>query len=362
MQAEATETCRGDIHRPPEHPFLCGSMWIAGWLMDPAGPGSEVELRMDDYPLAAKVGIERRPDLRQSFPDLPDSADVFEFTAHLDTAGFADGEHTLACVAQRDGIETIFTRWTFRVRNGTRGYLASIYVKGTGLEIGALHSPHPMPMWGGKVTYVDRMDVEGLRKHYPEMADQGLVEVDVVDDGEKLTKFGPESQDFVIANHFLEHTQDPIGTIKRHLEVLKPGGILFMAIPDKRHTFDLPRPVTTLEHLYRDHEQGPEWSYMDHMRENVEVVGKMTGAYAEAEIKRLVDTQYSIHFHVWTHNELLEMLVDIRRKLALPFDIEAAMQNGVESLIVLKKRTEPIPQQACPPRPKLLTRLARLLK
>ena len=23
------------------------------------------------------------------------------------------------------------------------------------------------------------------------------------------------------------------------------------------------RPVTTLEHLYRDHEEGPAWSYLD---------------------------------------------------------------------------------------------------
>jgi hypothetical protein len=136
-----------------------------------------------------------------------------------------------------------------------------------------------------------------------------------------------------------------------------------MAIPDKRQTFDLPRPVTTMEHILRDHREGPAGSYMDHMRENVELVGKMSGEVAEAEIKRLVDTQYSIHFHVWTHNELLEMFVDLRRDHGLPFDLEAAVQNGVESLCVLRKRHEPVPRaDACPPRPKLLGRLARLLK
>ena len=75
------------------------------------------------------------------------------------------------------------------------------------------------------------------------------------------------SQDFIIANHFIEHTEDPIGTIKRFLTVLRPQGILYMAVPDKRFTFDLERPLTSLEHLLRDHTEGPEWSRESHFRE-----------------------------------------------------------------------------------------------
>ena len=78
------------------------------------------------------------------------------------------------------------------------------------------------------------MDENDLRRHYPELNDLPLVNVNIVDDGEKLTAFEPNSQDFIIANHFLEHTQDPIGTVRRHLEVLRPDGVLYMAVPDRR--------------------------------------------------------------------------------------------------------------------------------
>ena len=36
------------------------------------------------------------------------------------------------------------------------------------------------------VRYVDRMEVADLQKHYPELAGQELVDVDIVDDGETL--------------------------------------------------------------------------------------------------------------------------------------------------------------------------------
>jgi predicted SAM-dependent methyltransferase len=318
-------------------------MEISGWMVDYAGPGGTIAITVDDRPISAPIQKLPRPDLHAAYPDAAAVGEVTGFRVQLESAQFADGEHRLSCIARRGEAETVIASGTFLVQNGPRAYLGALFLKGSGLEIGALHSPHPVPSSCERVTYVDRLDVDGLRRHYPELADKPLVTVDVIDDGEELKTFAPSSQDFIIANHFLEHTQDPIGTIERHLEVLRPGGILFMAIPDKRQTFDLPRPVTTLEHLYRDHEEGPAWSYMDHVREVVSLVGKMSGAVAEAGVKKIVDTQYSLHFHVWTQNELLEMLVDIRRRLALPFDIEAVVQNGVESLVVLRKRHEPLP-------------------
>jgi SAM-dependent methyltransferase len=217
-----------------------------------------------------------------------------------------------------------------------RSMLSSRYLQGSGIKIGALHNPMVLHR-NCKVAYVDRMNVHGLRQQYPELADNTLVEVDVIDDGEKLTTFGASSQDFIIANHFLEHTQDPIGTIKRHFEVLKPDGILYMAVPDKRETFDRKRPVTSLDHLYRDFLEGPEWSYLDHVREWVSLVGDVNGESFHLAVQDVIDRRYSIHFHVWTQNELLEFLVDIRRRFSLPFDILAISLNGFESIVVLKK-------------------------
>ena len=127
----------------------------------------------------------------------------------------------------------------------SRKMLAKRFIRGSGIEIGALHNPMWVPP-DSRVIYVDRLDEADLRRHYPELNEFPLVRIEVIDNGEKLTTFRPNSQDFIIANHFLEHAQNPISTIRRHFEVLRPGGLLYMAVPDKRFTFDKARPETDL--------------------------------------------------------------------------------------------------------------------
>jgi predicted SAM-dependent methyltransferase len=220
-----------------------------------------------------------------------------------------------------------------------REVIAWEFLKGDGLEVGALHSPLPLPPHA-QAKYVDRFDVEGLRAHYPELNDLPLIPIDILDDGEKLNCVADGSQDFVIASHFIEHTQDPIGTIERFLAVLKPGGMVYLVVPDKRGTFDVRRSLTALEHLYRDHEEGPAWSYEAHYHDMVEGVWvDRTKEDIEAEAKRLLAMKYSIHFHVWTHTTFWEMLTAIRNRYAMPFDINALFYNqpGSESIVVLSK-------------------------
>jgi SAM-dependent methyltransferase len=326
----------GHLDSPTDDQVVTGTLDVAGWVVDPTGPGGVIELRVDDHPLLNAVQKASRPDVEAAFRSNSSPREVTAYMARIDTSHFPDGLHRLMCVVRKSGKETVVASRTFQTRNCPRSTLSSQYLHGSGIEIGALHNPMGLP-GDCTVTYVDRMNVRDLRQHYPELVDKSLVDVDVIDDGEKLATFGVSSQDFIIANHFLEHTQDPIGTIKRHLEVLKPGGILYMAVPDKRETFDRKRPVTSLEHLYRDYFEGADWSYMDHVREWVSLVGDLTGESFQEAVQDVIDKQYSIHFHVWTQNELLEFLVDIRRRLSLPFDIRAVSLNGYESIVVLKK-------------------------
>ena len=55
----------------------------------------------------------------------------------------------------------------------------------------------------------------------------------------------------------MEHCEDPIMTIKTFVRVLRRDGFLFLAVPDKKYTFDKDRNLTSLEHLIRDHLVGP---------------------------------------------------------------------------------------------------------
>ena len=145
-----------------------------------------------------------------------------------------------------------------------RETVANVYIRGNGIEIGALHLPTKVPETAN-VKYLDILPLDELKKHYPDLLEEyELVNVDIVDDGEYLVKIGDNTQDFVIANHFLEHCQNPIVAVENMLRVLKPGGILFMSVPDMRYTFDIDRPVTTFEHLLDHYKNGPGWLKKEH--------------------------------------------------------------------------------------------------
>lgn len=240
-----------------------------------------------------------------------------------------------------------------------RAVFATRFLSGEGLEIGGLHQPLAMPA-SARVRYVDRMRTEDLRREYAELADWDLVEVDVVDDGERLETIPPESQDFIVANHFLEHCQNPIGTIETHLGKLKPGGVLFYAVPDKRYTFDFRRPVTPIEHMVADYEQGPEGSRSDHYEEWARLVIEgppeesggeaRSDEWVAAQQRHLEETDYSIHFHVWTQAEFLDLILTCRERLGEAFDVEATAGQAIEYIVVLRKRgARPAPPPASAP-------------
>jgi SAM-dependent methyltransferase len=231
-----------------------------------------------------------------------------------------------------------------------RRELAASFLSGEGLEIGPLHQPLALPP-GVKARYVDRMLVEDLRREYAELAEWDLTPVDVVDDGEKLLTIAEESQDFIVANHFLEHCENPIRTIETHLGKLRPGGVLFYAVPDKRFTFDFRRPVTPLEHMVADYEEGPERSRAEHYEQWARLVMVEEGeseAQSMARARELEAAAYSIHMHVWTQAEFLELILGCRQRFGEDFDIEASARQGIEFIVVLRKRG-PYPLPAAQP-------------
>ncbi len=218
-----------------------------------------------------------------------------------------------------------------------REFVAKRYLKGEGIEIGALDRPLAVAK-GVRVRYVDRLSVKELRVQYPEYLNKKLVNVDIVDDGQALGKVPAESQDFVIANHFLEHCPDPIRSLQNMFRVLRPMGVLFLTIPDKRYTFDRDRPVTDFEHLAKDFHEGPERSKVDHFREWVEIVGKVGDATkVSEEVKELIRKDYSIHFHVWTQKEMIELFLKVGEYFKFQPEIEIAMKNGPEVVLVISR-------------------------
>ncbi len=214
-----------------------------------------------------------------------------------------------------------------------RAFLANQYLSGSGLEIGALHHPLPVPA-SVRVRYVDRMGEAELRRHYPELQEQHFVPIDIVDNGETLSLVKDASQDFVIANHFLEHCEDPISTLGTFFRVLRPGGIVYLAIPEKTCTFDRDRPVTSLEHFWEDHRSGPQHSRWAHYCEWAELVDKRHDDL-EAHAQQLLNKSYSIHFHVWDQSSWLLFLHSMQQTFG--FHIEVMLRHGIEIINVLRK-------------------------
>jgi SAM-dependent methyltransferase len=75
------------------------------------------------------------------------------------------------------------------------------------------------------------------------------------------------SYDFVLASHVLEHCANPLKALKEWRRILKPGGTLFMVLPDQRRTFDHRRPVTSFEHMLEDYAQDQTEADLTHLDE-----------------------------------------------------------------------------------------------
>jgi len=216
------------------------------------------------------------------------------------------------------------------------------YLLGHGIEIGALHNPMPVDTTRARVRHVDRVSLAGQREHYPELIDFTLVPPDIIAEADQLTMVEDNSEDFLIANHLMEHLPDPIGALKEWHRVLKPGGILFLALPDKRFTFDKDRPRTALAHLIADHDDRGSASRLAHYEEYSRLVHGKTGDDLRTDVDQLLARQYSIHFHVWVKEDVDELLGYLRDRGGLSWTILEQIDTapGSDEFIYVLKKAE----------------------
>ena len=81
-------------------------------------------------------------------------------------------------------------------------------------------------------------------KHWvvdPNVDVRNLVNVDFVLEQGPLREIAANEApfDYAIASHVFEHLPDPIGWLTELHSLLSPGGVIALAIPDKRYTFDI---------------------------------------------------------------------------------------------------------------------------
>lgn len=244
--------------------------------------------------------------------------------------------------------------------SSVRELVAQSYIQGKGIEIGAFASPLSVPRGGAHVVYVDKCDVDAVTEPFSisglTLSDFGvdvasIVRPDIVDDGETLSKVGDLSQDFVIANHVLEHFEDPIKGFRNMLRVLKHDGILYLSLPEMRRSFDRSRTQTPFDHILRDYEEGPVWSREQAYSEFAKIFvshgtdkglfkktcGSQREAFETEQAQILNKADFSIHFHAWTMDGMQEMFLQMKKRFNLAFETRLMLQNGDEVIFVFQK-------------------------
>jgi SAM-dependent methyltransferase len=319
---------------------------IYGWALNIAEPDQEVVVSFfhNGKVIGEAVAGEFREDLRKAKIGLGHGSYGFSFAVPQEVRALRN--YTLRAYAAsktelagsplevNETPELPFRKCGSHVRD----FLVRQYLCGSGIEIGALNLPCKVPE-GTKVLHVDTKTTEELIKYYGrEMHGQTVVKVDLVTDAQRLAGIESGSQDFAAANQVLEHLENPLLAMENILRVVKPGGIVFLSLPDKRHTFDSGRPVTSFEHILEDYRRGPEASREAHYREWMELVEKVAPEEAAERLNILMNVlHYPIHFHVWTQFEMWEMFDKMRAVLPFPYEIECFKANEAEALFVLRK-------------------------
>lgn len=219
-------------------------------------------------------------------------------------------------------------------------------LRGRGLEIGALTNPLPAPN-ATEVVYSDWCAAEDLERMYP-----GSKPPDIISDSETFPTVNDGTFDFVIANHVLEHLTDPIGALVEWHRILKDDGLLMLALPDKRFTFDAGRNRTTLAHLIEDHRSDvpPLLRNRCHLEEWATHVENLAPGSKEREswIQTKLAKGYSVHNHVWIPVDILTLLAWLNRETTAHYQVLRLANTSplTNEFILLLRRAPDVTRQS----------------
>jgi SAM-dependent methyltransferase len=243
-----------------------------------------------------------------------------------------------------------------------------------GLEIGPLCWPIVRKdESNGRIQYVDFSTAEESRKKYkndPNVNINDIVETDLLWGKQTLPELANGRLfDYVIASHVIEHVPDMLGWMREIASVLKDNGILSLAIPDKRYTFDYKRDLTSFANLMESYLLQKRRPSPRDIFEQVSLATKVDlilawnggidpaklehhGTYEEAleKAKKYLksDDYDDVHVNILTPARFLD-LVETASKLGL-FDFTVAdfydtAYNSHEFIVALQRVPRTISQQ-----------------
>lgn len=147
------------------------------------------------------------------------------------------------------------------------------------IEIGPSMRPLAPKRDGWNSFVVDHASREELIAKYASCDIAQIEEVDYVWKGGSVAEAVPTDQlgtfDAFIASHVIEHTTDIVTFLQAAQTLIKPDGIIILAVPDKRKNFDFYRhPSTTADALEAFMERRTRHSFRTQFEYGVRTVSK----------------------------------------------------------------------------------------
>ena len=237
-----------------------------------------------------------------------------------------------------------------------------------GLEIGPLSRPLMTKedvRADGEIFYLDHLSTENLRKKYADEESINIKDIVMVDyvchDGDIVKAVDERKFDYIVASHIIEHAPNFLGFLSAMYNSLKPGGNCVLIIPDKRFTFDLPRPITTfgavLENFLSDVSSPSISAVYDHSAMAINADGhNLWNGILNAEDTRLLASEkiaweaankvhnesryYDVHVNIFTPESFFSILKKSINHEIIFFKIDEFLdtQAGqIEFMVRLKK-------------------------
>ena len=243
-----------------------------------------------------------------------------------------------------------------------RGHLLKhVNLSGVGLEIGPYDQPTVFKS-EADVRYLDWKDKEQLVREctHPDMI-VDIPEIDYVVHSNRYGDYISDKFDYIIANHVMEHAPNMIQWLSDLCDMMQPGGILFLALPDKKFSFDKYRQDTALSHFVAEYLAGVEDIPREHQIEceiyyDEAFVNKPMRVDDKLDMSRIrqklqAPPHVGIHSHVFESGTIVsKVLKPILKMGFVEFNLVdfvlARAETGGEMIIVLRKE---------PPRVELTT-------
>lgn len=317
----------------------CTSYYIAAWVGRRAGPKIVVTIAVNGAPVGTVTPWIARPDVKRAlgFDGLGFCFVFPRRLAHGDVVALHDdlGQSLIGCTTTYE-VPPLGTTTDFYLN---RASIAAAFLKGRGVEIGAFSQPNDLPP-DREITFYDRYPAQTLREVYDPDCGRPLMAPDYVGQAETLDGLPDAAFDFLIANHVIEHLQDPILFLQSIARKLVPGGRAMIAAPDKRYCMDKPRSLTPFEHLVDDHELGTAPRQRAHFVRYYVEAGGQEQAVAEANADHADMDDIRFHYHVWDAESFVAFVTATIARYALPLAVVYTRATEADIIVVLE-RTEP---------------------